>query len=223
MTQPNSAGRPARSGIALFAAGCVLAGAPFATAETVRRFEERHPTDAIGGVALEAPVGELRITGADVDEVRIAVAVRCPEDRDRCREAAERVRLAADSTGGQLALAVKGWPDHGDKGMKLALEVEMPRDLALAIELGVGEVEVAGLGDDIEIDLGVGETAVRLFERLVRAVKVDVGVGEARLTVGGHTIEGSGFLGRSIDWTRGHGRARVEVDCGVGEAVVTVE
>lgn len=46
---------------------------------------------------------------------------------------------------------------------------------------------------------------------------------DANLLAGGHSIEGSGFVGKELDWTKGSGKAEVEIDCGVGEARVRLE
>jgi hypothetical protein len=60
-------------------------------------------------------------------------------------------------------------------------------------------------------------------ESAVDEVHLDTGVGDAHLLAGGQSIEGSGFVGKSLDWTKGSGKAEVEIDCGVGEARVRLE
>jgi hypothetical protein len=177
----------------------------------------------VSAVGVEAPVGEVRVAGGEGGEIAVVVELRCDDDHRRCREAAGRVRLDAETRDGRLQIAVADWPRHGDSGLELEMELRLPRRLALALKVGVGEIHAEDLTGDLDLELGVGECYLSLAEAAVKAVKVAVGVGEATLSVQRHEIEGSGFLGRSIDWRGGSGTARVAVDCGVGEVEVELE
>ena len=53
--------------------------------------------------------------------------------------------------------------------------------------------------------------------------RLGVGIGEASLSVGGRSIEGSGWLGNRVRWGDGAGPARVAVNLGVGEIAVTLD
>jgi len=57
----------------------------------------------------------------------------------------------------------------------------------------------------------------------VRTVRVASGVGEANLLVGRRHVEGSGFIGHTVSWGDGSGRARVALDLGVGESEVVLD
>ena len=57
----------------------------------------------------------------------------------------------------------------------------------------------------------------------VGEVSVDTGVGEATLYADGRHVEGKGFVGKSLNWSKGRGKAAITVDCGVGEADIRLE
>lgn len=205
------------------AALCALWPCPPASAGDERTIRHRLPTGNASAVRVEVPVGEVWVEGTDGGELVVAVDLRCEEGRRRCPEAAQRVRLDSLSEGGELRLAIADWPRHGDQGLELELVLQLPRSLALALQVGVGEVHVDGLTNQLALELGVGEAELHLPESAVGEVHVSVGVGEASLTVHQHEIEGNGFLGRNIDWKGGTGGARVSVDCGVGEVAVKLD
>lgn len=172
-------------------------------------------------VVVEAPVGEFRIEGAVTSTVAVEVAVRCekPVETD-CRRKAERIELAAGADGDRVVVGLRGWPQGGNDGLSLSLRVTMPRDLPLAGEFGVGELNVRGLEAGVRLELGVGEMNVEVAADSIRRADLEVGVGEASLHVGGRRIEGKGFIGREVDWTSGRGRHTVDAEVGVGEIEV---
>jgi hypothetical protein len=88
--------------------------------------------------------------------------------------------------------------------------------------MGVGELEVAGVDDDLSIDLGVGEVDVSVPEARFRSVDLDAGIGEAslRLPEGRYQGRRSFLIGSELDWHEGRGQAALVVDLGVGEVEV---
>jgi hypothetical protein len=209
------------AGALRLAAVVALLAAPAMAGETVRTLEGTYSAAGVETVSLEVPVGEVRIVGA-AGEIAVEIELRCKPRKRDCAQAAGRVRLETRRRGGRLEIAVEGWPDKRDCSLELEMEMRMPPTLALAAELGVGEIDVEGLARDVSVDLGVGEAELRLPASAVREVELEVGVGDASLEVDGRTLDGSGFMGRSLVWKGGHGRARVAVDCGVGEARVVL-
>lgn len=140
----------------------------------------------VGGARLlsvEVPVGEVTIHAADGDRVEASLLVRCDEDSRRCRDNAAGIRLRQQRDGEELSLEVEGYPRHnsGVESPETDLSLRVPRGLAVALEVGVGDLEVRGLTADVDVELGVGEARVSLPASAVRDVSVDVGVGEAEV------------------------------------------
>lgn len=191
---------------------------------TVRTLNQDLVAGSVESVGFHGPVGELQVVGVDGGSVRAEVALRCDRDRDtRCREAAERVDLRVRRTGDRIELEVDDWPKLGGRGLSVRARLEVPRGLAVEIDMGVGEVSVEGMGSDVEVDVGVGEVSVEMAESAVGSVNLDSGVGEVTLRIGGRTIDGTGFVGGALSWKDGPGDGHVEVDTGVGEIRVTLQ
>ena len=191
---------------------------------TVRTITKDLPVVEAEWLFIELPVGGLEIIGTDADSVHFSLRVKCEgESGSKCRRAAKDIELDVKRYSDGIEIEIDGWPKLRNKGMSLDGYLEIPRQLVLEVDLGVGEVDVSDMKDDVEIDIGVGEATVEMEESAVRSVSLDAGVGEATLRVGGRTIEGSGFIGHGLDWRDGPGRAHIEVDCGVASVEVYLE
>ncbi len=192
----------------------------YAGGETVSTLSRDVAASGVRSVHLDGPVGEFVVTGSDRGRIGVTAQVRCERPvKPDCRERARRVELDAELRGDRLDVELDNWPHHKSSGVTVALTLEMPRDLPLAAELGVGEATVSGLESDLDLELGVGEVHVSAPEARVGRVSLEVGVGDAGLDVGGRHIDGKGFIGRELDW-RGTGAAKLDVECGVGEIAV---
>ena len=199
------------------------AGPGFADS-TVRTLEETLDVTGRRSVGFDGTVGEVKVVGVDGDSARATVHLRCErEGDDTCREAAEKVDLRVRLRGDRVQFDIEDWPKLHNKRISFEARLEVPRHLALEIDMGVGEIDVRGMEDDVEIDVGVGEITVEAREAVVGHVELDTGVGEARVHVGDRTIDGSGFVGSHLTWKNGPGDARIEVDSGVGEIDVTLK
>jgi hypothetical protein len=190
---------------------------------TVRTLDQDLPAAGLESVAFRGQVGEVQVVGTSGESVKLEVALLCDRERDRdCREAAARVDLRVRRSGDRLQLAVEDWPKLRGGGLSIRARLELPKHLAVEVDMGVGEVSVAGVEADVEVDTGVGEVTVEAREAHFRSVKMDTGVGEVTLEVGGRTVEGSGFVGGHLSWRRGPGQGHIEVDTGVGEIRVVL-
>jgi len=194
--------------------------APLSAADDI----SNHSFDATGvtSVRLDHSVGELEITGADVKTVEVRMEIDC-DSRD-CREKADDIRLVSRVKGGELQLEVDGYPKFS-KGVAVHLDIRLPRAMALAIDHGVGEVSIDGVGGDIDLETGVGEVDIHGSSKAFRSAEIELGVGESELTVDGTKIEGDSFLfvGGEREWHKGRGESSLKVEVGVGEATVKLD
>jgi hypothetical protein len=149
--------------------------------------------------------------------VQIDVELQCHRDSSSCRGAAQKVRLVFSTDAGKLHIETKDWPKLTSHGLEAKIRVHMPRTLPLDVDLGVGQMEIAGLERDVKANLGVGQLTITLPESAVATVRADTGVGEASLIAGGRHYDSAGFISRELHWTKGTGTAKISADCGVGE------
>lgn len=206
-----------------FAVALLCAAVPAGAKEVVRSFQKQLPAGNFDDIHIEIPVGELEIEASDSRQVEVKVELLCERQTSRCLEAAKDVRFVYTTDDGRLHFEMKDWPKAGTRGLHARARFSVPKDLALRAELGVGELTIQGIENDLDVDLGVGEVNVTLPAAVVKSVNLDTGIGEASLKAGGRRYESAGLFVRTVHWDEGKGQARVKVDCGVGEANVALK
>lgn len=208
----------------LILAAALLWVVPASADEIVRSFRQQIPVGTADRVVLDFPVGEVLVEGGEGSQVDLDVKIACDRPTNRCEEAAKKLRLVYDNSGGNVKVEVKDWPKlSGTKGLRVIANVRMPRDLALTADLGVGELQVRGVQGSVQADLGVGEVDINLSKESFGNVSLDTGVGEASLVVAGRRYSSSGLVARELHWNKGTGSSDITVDCGVGEINVRLE
>jgi hypothetical protein len=208
---------------ALILSAALLWVAPAGADEIVRSFQQQIPVGGADEIALDFPVGEVTVEAWDSAQVGLDVKIACNQRTSRCVSAAQNLRLVYNTSGDEFRVQVKNWPRFGGtRGLHVRARINVPRDLPLRVDLGVGELNVRGTANDLDVDLGVGEVNVVLPKEAIGLVDLDTGVGEASLIAAGRHYESAGLMARKLHWDKGTGRAGVRVDCGVGEIGVTL-
>lgn len=174
-------------------------------------------------IRLDLPPSGVTIEAAKDGRTSVELEVRCDRGRRGCEERAENIALDAELGERSFHLRVEDRWTLKTRGLSLRGRIAVPRGTAVEVDMGVGALKINDLDGDLDVDLGVGELKVRTNERAVRSVRVGVGVGEGALAVAGRNVEGSGWLGNSVRWSDGPGKARINVSVGVGEVKVTLE
>lgn len=202
----------------VLAALAILAAPAQARDRVLESQTKSYPAKELRNLRLNFPVGELRIEGSDSDAVQLTVRIHCKRRADWCEERADDLDFDARTRGDRLVIDIDGyswWGDTDDYWIEAV--VQAPRGLNLDIDMGVGELEINDMHADLDVSLKVGEATVRMPQDKIQRVSARVTIGEATLNGNDEHQSVSGFLGRQLRWTRGHGDARVEVNIGVGE------
>ncbi len=169
-------------------------------------------------LTLELPPGEVTLRSSGDDHVRLTVGIHCDHDDDRaCERRAEDLDLDSDRNGDQLGITLKDRTSWNGRHTDVRSIVEVPRGVAVSLELGAGELNVYDLGDDLEVAMGAGDATLHLRESDVGSVRVRVGVGDATLHTRTATYDGDGFISRTLHWGGGSGSARVRIVLGAGD------
>jgi hypothetical protein len=160
------------------------------------------PFAAGGRVRMDLSAGEYEITGTSTNHVRIEWSVRNPERL-------WRVKTRAEVRGSAATIETDG-PDNGG----LRAEIKVPLKTDLDIRLAAGEIRIAGVEGNKEIDLYAGEVDLDVGQASdYRTVEASVWAGE----IDAQPFKASkGGLFRSIDWS-GSGPYRLRVKLWAGE------
>jgi len=205
------------------ALAATLALSTTARAETLQSATKSYPVTPQTKVRVDFPVGSLHIEANDDDHVRLDLVVRCNgHDLDDCREYASRLKLIVTNDDNVLNIKLDKLPKFFHN-VNVDGQLQVPRTLPLHVEMGVGDVRVYDMENEVDVELGVGDAQARLPDDNVRAVDIEVGVGDATLRRQGHTVASRGFIGREVHWDDGAGHARVRFHVGVGDGEVRLE
>ena len=206
-------------------AAAVLAATGAAADVEIRSIEKHVEITAEHEILLDVPLGRVRVEVGEANRVDVKILVSCGSRSSRCRERAEEVYLDESLRRRSLALEVRGLSNRLTSRPTVEVILAIPQGNDLEIDLGVGELEIEDLWGDLEIDVGVGEVDVFTAEEAVGTVRLSVGVGSADLYPRrrGQSDSGFLFLGNEIDWHDGPGEAYYVIDVGVGEINVTLE
>jgi hypothetical protein len=227
--------------VGLVVLGCAAAVA----AADSRTLTGSVPAATLKVLTLDSSIGDVEITAVEgAREVTIEVQLTprrggfFSSKRQAEREVQEAV-LSTSVEGSKLDLHISPAAD-GDRRFEEDWRIELPPDLAIEIDHGVGDIVIrntasrveidSGVGDVkleilsgvIAVDLGVGTAAVRAPAEPFAIVRGESGVGDATIMVGGERIAGDGFLGKSASWN-GSGSESIEVSVGVGDVVITLD
>lgn len=202
-----------------FVFAVILAAAP-AGAATIRDLDSRLPVGGATSVRAELPVGEFDVAASPDADVHLKLRVTCKDWNDHCEEQIRDLVIRAHGDGSVLRFSLENMPWIQHDNFKLKGTLEVPPGLAVRVKLGVGELRIRDVHDDLDVELGVGQVHVTMREKDVRSVRLSSGVGEASLDVGSRQMRSSGLLGHRIKWSEGRGSADVEIEVGVGESSV---
>lgn len=193
-------------------------------AETVRTLDQDLPTGDVRALKAKLPLGDLTIEPGASDRVEITTRVYCGRlDRERCRRAAENIRLDWRTRRHTLVVKIVGTPRGAIESLSVDTLLRVPARLPMEVDVAAGDVTVRGLENDLEVDVGTGDVHLALPRTAVRSVEIDVGAGRADLLVAGSRVAGSGLLRRGLKWSQAGGVGYVEVDVGAGDVEVNLQ
>ncbi len=208
--------------VLLFVAVVLWVTPAVADDEVVRSFRQQIPVGDAREISLDFPVGEVTVEARDDSQVGVHLQLACKHGRSRCVKAAEAVRLVYNTSGNRVHVQVKNWPKFRGGNLHVIARIEVPRNLPLRAELGVGELNIEGTTADLTVDLGIGEANITLPKEAIGSIGVDTGIGEAGINANGRRYESAGLMTRTLRWNEGTGRAEVNANCGIGEIDVTL-
>ena len=183
------------------------------------------PVDFGRPVRVRFPVGELEIAAAEVSSISTKLRVGCKRlSETQCDKYRGKLRLEGRERDRAVEVRLTGLPKWKLRRLELGGEVTVPRWAPLEVRIGIGDVEIHSGGEDLTVEMGIGELTVRAPRASVGTVRVATRIGDASLA---GAVEREGrrrrLLGARIDWRQGEGAADIAVGLKIGDASVVLE
>ncbi|MFK7864013.1 MAG: hypothetical protein AB8B95_07275 [Pseudohongiellaceae bacterium] len=192
-----------------------LLASTMAMAANFKTINQSINAENFSALQVEFSVGELEIDVWDGDTVELEIELRAERSwLTWRRKDVEDVELDIQEKGGALMLSI----DEGKLNQSWVLKV--PARLALEIDLGVGEISIDGLNNNLVGELGVGEFSIKTSSEDFDMIQASVGVGDASLRGFGSGSENERSLVSADAIYVGSGEYEVEVEVGVGEVSI---
>ncbi len=183
--------------LGIFLFGCCLALSLPAQAQTIAKREAEIKTTqslefgAKGTIQIVDSYGSVEVEGWDKEEVELTVTKRTrkkyePKDLAKAAKGLERVKVAMGLVGETSMLVINttypSWTParmfHGKTNLELNYLIKVPRQSALLVKHGIGQVQVTNVSGDIEATASIGQISLKLPEEQSYAVDARARIGD---------------------------------------------
>lgn len=161
-------------------------------------------------VSFEIAVGSIVIETWDKDVMELDIEVKEGDNGWFSSADMDEVELDISGNNDDISLEI----DVEDVVQKW--HVKLPKTASIDIDLGVGEVDVELFERSASIDVGVGEVDLELASDNYREIELESGVGGADLDGFKGAERERNIVNESIRW-RGEGKYDIEIEVGVGD------
>ncbi len=196
-------------------AACSLLYTGAASAASAKRIERSIDASDLVHVDFDISVAEMDIQVYEGDEIELDIALEA--DRGWWffgRRDIDDVDVRVDFSGDSVEIIL----DEDD--VEQDWRVRLPAHLAISMEIGVGDVDIDGVANDLLMEMGVGAVQVTVADLDFDIIHLQTGVGDSSLRgFGRGTDNERNFVGAD-SYYRGEGDHEIEIELGVGDAEV---
>lgn len=184
-------------------------------ADTTRTLTETFDVADLDTLELEISVAELDVEIVDGTELELEIYLEAQRRFFGLRRGStDDIELQTRRSPSKLYIGLD------ERHVEQHWVLLVPRHLALSINLGVGEVNIDKLENDLEMEIGVGAVRVDIVEAAFGTIELQTGVGDA--VIRGMTERADNersFISADAYYT-GTGEHHLRIDLGVGDALV---
>ncbi|MBU1436577.1 MAG: hypothetical protein KKF79_04365 [Gammaproteobacteria bacterium] len=197
--------------LALITTLCCLMSFPLLASQ--KDLAQQFESDSLQQLQINNGVGDITIEVTDDTQIKVNVKVRSSKNWFFGSSDVSDASIESTIENGVLSLEVP--LDDTNQ----TWTVQMPRQLALSLQLGVGDIELNGTAGNIEADIGVGSFTAKLAVPEYKNIELSAGVGDVSLQSQQGKTERSHVVGAELEYT-GPGERDMAVTIGVGDAKV---
>lgn len=187
-------------------------------ADNYKNISQTLDAGGLDSLHIEFSVGELEVEVWEGESIELDIELKAERSwLTWRRRKVEDIEVDIRTSGDELFLAID------ENKLNQHWVVKVPAKLALEIELGVGEIRIDGLDNNLKLELGVGEVEVITATDNFGQIRAAVGVGDATLRGFGAGAENERSFVSADAHYEGSGEYQIEIDLGVGETSVRLD
>lgn len=207
-----------RPGHALIVAVGLLLLAPGAFAATTKTITQSFEVEDLQRLALDVSVVEMTIEIVEGDTVELEIELEAQRRFFGLRAGSvDNVELEIHRSPSTLSLGIE------EKDLEQHWVLLVPRHLALDISIGVGELNIDKLENDLDLEIGVGAVRVDVIESAFGEIQLQTGIGDAAIRGLTNRADNERSFISADAYYRGEGEHHINIDLGVGDALVRDE
>lgn len=184
-------------------------------AASAKRIERSIDAGELARIDFEISVAEVDIEIHDGNTIELDIALEA--DRGWWifgREDIDDVDLTLIDRGDRLTLVLD------ENNVEQEWRVRLPAHLAVSMEIGVGDVDIDGLANDLTLEIGVGAVQVDVADLDFDTIRLQTGVGDSSLRGFGRGTDNERHFVGADSFYQGDGEYRIGIEVGVGDARV---
>ncbi|MFC4654478.1 hypothetical protein ACFO3I_05510 [Rheinheimera marina] len=202
--------------LTFIAATVLWAGASFA-ADSVQLQEQLDSKD-LHRVELDVAVGQVDIQVVEGTDIKLDVELEPDNNWLGFGPDLSDARIEMRQQGDKVKIRIE--LDADDDDVKQSWTIQLPQHLALALDLGVGSIDIDGMKQDAKVDVGVGDVDFTLDTRLYQSIELDAGVGDTGISGGAGRYQTERAMVTSNSKLSGSGTFTLKANVGVGDIKV---
>ncbi|WP_419571915.1 hypothetical protein [Rheinheimera sp.] len=202
--------------LTFIAATVLWAGASFA-ADSVQLQEQLDSKD-LHRVELDVAVGLVDIQVVEGTDIKLDVELEPDNNWLGFGPDLSDARIEMRQQGDKVKIRIE--LDADDDDVKQSWTIQLPQHLALALDLGVGSIDIDGMKQDAKVDVGVGDVDFTLDTRLYQSIELDAGVGDTGISGGAGRYQTERAMVTSNSKLSGSGTFTLKANVGVGDIKV---
>jgi hypothetical protein len=210
-----------------FILALALTGAARADKTVTHAFNDSMPADGIRSLVIEIPVGEIKVRNSATNDIVVEGIAQRDYRKDKAQEQAQK--SVNDSSvkirvrGNEARLVRKYGPaarGREQRHVSYKLTVSVPRGMQLQVLQDVGELDIAGVYGDMDVELDVGEVKIKTPKSNIRELSAKSTIGEVKTNLGDRIVEKEGLFAGRTHYLNEGGRNLLTVDVNVGEVAI---
>ncbi len=200
---------------ALLVVPALLLSSSFAAADSVKTISRSIDVSSLDAVEIEASVAEMEIEVYDGNEIQLEIELESERSWLAWRRGSvDDVELETHESESSLYLGIT------NKRVQQHWQIKLPAKLALALEIGVGDIQIEDFANNLEMKVGVGSVRVEIDDTDYALIHATAGVGDASIRGFRNHADNERNFVSADSYYHGDGVLEMTIEVGVGDVDV---